>query len=94
MSKYLKIQELIDKASKVYGNTPQGREFHDGDTILKDQIDSLEEDDYTGIFPEMAQIWKETKSNTEKEVFLKLFECFTGMSFQDYLQKSVYETTK
>lgn len=65
-----------------------------GDTLLKDQIDSLEDNDYTGIFDEIVGIWKEAGSIEERRIVAKMFETFTGMKFKHYLEKCVKETTR
>ena len=77
----------------MYEHTPDGH-IVDGDTLLKDQIDSLEDNDYTGIFDEIVGIWKEAGSIEERRIVAKMFETFTGMKFKHYLEKCVKETTR
>lgn len=61
----------------------------DGDTILKDQLDELCDEDYTGIYDEIIGIWKEARTDREKSLIKKMFETFTGISLKDYLEKCV-----
>lgn len=61
----------------------------DGDTILKDQLDELFDEDYTGIYAEIIGIWKEARTDREKSLIKKMFETFTGISLKDYLEKCV-----
>lgn len=64
----------------------------DGDTILKDQIDSLLDEDYTGIFREIIDIWNIADTPGEKRIAERMFETFTGMKFRDYIAKCIEET--
>lgn len=64
----------------------------DGDTILKDQIDSLLDEDYTGIFREIIDIWNIADTSGEKRIAERMFETFTGMKFRDYIAKCIEET--
>ena len=64
----------------------------DGDTILKDQIDSLLDEDYTGIFREIIDIWNIEDTPGEKRIAERMFETFTGMKFRDYIAKCIEET--
>lgn len=64
----------------------------DGDTILKDQIDSLLDEDYTGIFREIIDIWNIADRPGEKRIAERMFETFTGMKFRDYIAKCIEET--
>lgn len=61
----------------------------DGDTILKDQLDELFDEDYTGIYAEIIGIWKEARTDKEKDLVKKMFETFTGISLKDYLEKCI-----
>lgn len=84
---------LLEMGDTLYKHTPDGH-IVDGDTLLKDQIDSLEDNDYTGIFDEIVGIWKEAGSIEERRIVAKMFETFTGMKFKHYLEKCVKETTR
>lgn len=72
----------------LQSNTPAGC-IRDGDTVLKDQIDSLSDEDYTGIFKDINEIWKETKTVRERKLLAKMFETFTGISMKEYLEKCI-----
>ena len=84
---------LLEMGEALYEHTPDGHVV-DGDTLLKDQIDSLEDCEYTGIFDEIVGIWKEAGSIEERRIVAKMFEAFTGMKFKHYLEKCVKETTR
>ena len=83
----------IKLAENLQSNTPAGC-IRDGDTILKDQIDSLSDEDYTGIFKDIIEIWKEAKTVRERQLLAKMFETFTGISMKEYLEKCIKNITK
>lgn len=93
-NQHLKESWMAEDAEWMYLHTPNGKRFTDADTILKDQIDSLEDNDYTGIFPEILQIWRKAETPHERELLQNLFEAFTGLKFVNYLKKCVEDTTK
>lgn len=93
-NKRLKESWMEEEAEWLYQNTPDGNGIIDADTILKDQIDSLEDSDYTGIFSEILEIRRKAETPHERELLQDLFECFTGLKFVDYLKKCVEDTTK
>lgn len=74
---------------KLADELPQEGLSVDGDTILKDQLDELFDEDYTGIYAEIIGIWKEARTDREKSLIKKMFETFTGISLKDYLEKCV-----
>ena len=74
---------------KLADELPQEGLSVDGDTILKDQLDELCDEDYTGIYDEIIDIWKEARTDREKSLIKKMFETFTGISLKDYLEKCV-----
>lgn len=80
-------------AEDIQSNTPEGYVI-DGDTILKDQIDTLSDQDYTGIFTEITEIWKEGKTARERQLLAKMFETFTGISMKEYLETCIKKITK
>lgn len=84
---------LLEMGEELYEHTPDGC-IVDGDTLLKDQIDALEDCDYTGISDEIVGIWKDTGSIEERKIVAKMFETLTGMKFMHYLEKCVKETTR
>lgn len=80
-------------AGDLQANTPEGV-IVDGDTILKDQIDELSDQDYTGIFKDITEIWKEAKTVRERQLLTKMFETFTGISMKEYLEACIKKITK
>ena len=74
---------------KMADELPQEGLSVDGDTILKDQLDELFDEDYTGIYAEIIGIWKEARTDREKTFVKKMFETFTGISLKDYLEKCI-----
>ena len=60
-----------------------------GDTILKDQVDELLDEECTWVYAEIIGIWKEARTDREKSLIKKMFETFTGISLKDYLEKCV-----
>lgn len=93
-NQHLKESWMVKDAEWIYLHTPNGKGITDADTILKDQIDSLEDNDYTGIFLEILQIWKKTETPYERKMVQEMFETFTGMKLVDYFEKCVKDTTK
>lgn len=93
-NQHLKESWMAEEAEWMYRHTPDGKGITDADTILKDQIDSLEDNDYTGIFPEILQIWRKAETPHERELLQNLFEAFTGLKFVDYLKKCIEDITK
>lgn len=77
----------------LQSNAPEGYVI-DGDTILKDQIDELSDQDYTGIFKDIVGTWKEAKTVRERQLLAKMFETFTGISMKEYLKKCIKNITK
>lgn len=74
---------------KLADELPQEGLSIDGDTILKDQLDELCDEDYTGIYDEIIGIWKEARTDREKSLIKKMFETFTEISLKDYLEKCI-----
>ena len=93
-NQHLKESWMAEEAEWMYRHTPNGNGLTDADTILKDQIDSLEDNDYTGIFSEILQIWRKAETPHERELLQNLFEAFTGLKFVDYLKKCIEDITK
>ena len=93
-NKRLKESWMEEEAEWLYQHTPDGSCIIDADTILKDQIDSLEDADYTGIFPEILEIWRKAETPHERELLQALFETFTGLKLINYFEKCVKNTTK
>lgn len=93
-NKNLHLEQMDEKAEELYHYRPSGSGIVDGDTLLKDQIDSLCDEDYTGIFLEIANIWNIADTLYEKGLVQMMFEAFTGIKFADYLEKCIKETTR
>ena len=81
-------EDMIEQITKKNGNTPNGV-IRDADTILVDLINNADFEE-TGIAQEVFDIWKESKDKKSVE---RLFELFTDMSFDMYLQKCDSEIT-
>lgn len=79
---------------KMADELPQEGLSVDGDTILKDQLDELFDEDYTGIYAEIIGIWKEARTEREKALVKKMFETFIGISLKEYLEKCIDVITK
>lgn len=69
---------------KLADELPQEGLSVDGDTILKDQLDELFDEDYTGIYAEIIGIWKEARTDREKHLSKKCLR---------HLQESVLRIT-
>lgn len=83
------IRELIRKVEFLNADTPEGV-ICDADTILKD---ILAEQDFeiTGMAQDIFNIYKKSGDKTAvKEMFFE----FTGMDFDEYLNKCIKEITR
>ena len=89
----LSLKNMVAEADRLDILIKEKSFIIDGDTILKDQIDSLLDEDYTGIFREIIDIWNYADTPGEKRIAERMFETFTGMKFRDYIAKCI-ETTK
>ena len=89
----LSLKHMVAEADRLDILVREKSFIIDGDTILKDQIDSLLDEDYTGIFREIIGIWNYADTPGEKRIAERIFETFTGMKFQDYIAKCI-EATK
>lgn len=93
----LSVQNLTAEALRLYENTPKdGRLFVDADTLLKDHLDSENEDEnsFTFLFPEIVDVWKKATTFREMKLVEEMFQLLTGFSFKTYLRKCVAETTR
>ena len=88
----LSLKNMVAEADRLDILIKEKSFIIDGDTILKDQIDSLLDEDYTGIFREIIDIWNITDTSGEKRIAERMFETFTGMKFRDYIAKCIEET--
>lgn len=88
----LSIKNMVAEADRLDILVKEKSFIIDGDTILKDQIDSLLDEDYTGIFREIIDIWNIADTPGEKRIAERMFETFTGMKFRDYIAKCIEET--
>lgn len=81
-----KIKEAEKKAEDVAGADA----FTDADTILKDLMD--EQDwEVSGIASDLFKRYKRTTCKTE---FTELFQFFTCMKFEEFVEKCVKETRR
>ncbi len=87
-------ESLLDKVIELHNSTPDGQ-IQDADTILSDIFDELKDEcadgDLTGFSDELFGIWKNSK---DKESVEKMFELFTGVSFENYLLRCQEEITR
>ena len=88
----LSLKNMVSEANRLDILVKEKSFIIDGDTILKDQIDSLLDEDYTGIFREIIDIWNIADTPGEKRIAERMFETFTGMKFRDYIAKCIEET--
>ena len=88
----LSLKNMVAEADRLDILIKEKSFIIDGDTILKDQIDSLLDEDYTGIFREIIDIWNIADTSGEKRIAERMFEIFTGMKFRDYIAKCIEET--
>lgn len=88
----LSLKNMVSEADRLDILVKEKSFIIDGDTILKDQIDSLLDEDYTGIFREIIDIWNIADTLGEKRIAERMFETFTGMKFRDYIAKCIEET--
>lgn len=88
----LSLKNMVAEADRLDILVKEKSFIIDGDTILKDQIDSLLDEDYTGIFREIIDIWNIADTSGEKRIAERMFETFTGMKFRDYIAKCIEET--
>ena len=81
-----KLLRLINEVRELNSNTPNGV-IQDSDTIL---VDILEENDYefNGFSEDIFQIYI---NSNDKSAVCQMFYEFTGMEFEDYLEKCVSE---
>lgn len=88
----LSLKNMVSEADRLDILVKEKSFIIDGDTILKDQIDSLLDEDYTGIFREIIDIWNIADTPGEKRIAERMFETFTGMKFRDYIAKCIEKT--
>ena len=82
-------KELVDKAICLYKHTPFG-EIVDGDTVLCDLYDEYGKPDI-GTFCEVVDIWEHS---TDRESIEDLFETLLGVTFGEYIDRCIKETTQ
>ena len=85
MNKEEKVAEVI----RLYHNTPVGK-IRDADTILADAIDDADFE-VSGIALELMDLWEES---CEKEKLEQVFNLFTNLSFEEYLDRCIELTTR
>lgn len=83
------IRELIRKVECLNNDAPYGV-IRDADTILKDILDE-QDFEITGIAQDIFNIYKKSTDKTSvKEMFFE----FTGVDFDEYLNKCIKEITR
>ena len=82
-------KETVNQVLELYHNTPNGR-IADCDTVLKDLMDTVSFEE-NGLGEEVLKICLNSK---DKESVESLFYTFTGLEFENYLQRCIEETTK
>lgn len=83
------IKQKIKKVKTLNGNTPEGY-IRDADTILKDLID---ENDFeiSGMADDIFNIYN---CSSDKTAVKMMFYEFTGVEFEEYLDKCLTEITR
>ena len=87
------ISEMAEKAQELYHNTPTGEVVVDADTILADQMESLDWQ-ITGCGEVILQLCNKYTSPGERAAMAEMFAALTDMTLEDYLEKCVKETTR
>lgn len=83
------IRELIRKVECLNNAVPDGV-IRDADTILKDILDE-QDFEITGMAQDIFNIYKKSTDKTSvKEMFFE----FTGVDFDEYLNKCIKEITR
>ena len=83
------IDEMIEQVEELSANTPDGTVI-DADTILVDLVENCDLD-CTGFAQDIFMIYQRS---TDKQAVKEMFFEFTGVEFEDYLQKCIDETTR
>ena len=88
------IKEKREKAAKVLEiaeNPPGGaRVLTDPDTVLADIIGDADVE-LTGIAAELIRIWSDSKDKPSVEA---MFELFTDVPFEEYLERAIAGSTR
>lgn len=80
---------LINEVEKLNNNTPDGI-IVDADTILVDIVKSVD-CEFTGFAQDIFNIWKHS---ADKRAVEEMFYEFTGVEFEDYLDKCINEISR
>ena len=83
------IEEMIKNVEKLNSNTPDGQ-IVDADTILVDLIQNCDYE-FSGIAQDIFGIWKQS---TDKKAVERMFFEFTGIEFDDFLEKCIKEISR
>ena len=83
------IDEMIEQVEELSANTPDGTVI-DADTILVDLVENCDLDG-TGFAQDIFMIYQRS---TDKQAVKEMFFEFTGVEFEEYLQKCIDETTR
>ena len=85
--KKMKLAEKAKKVIELQNDTPDGV-IHDADTVLEDILDERE---VYGDAEELIGIWQ---NSSDKDSVAAVFACITGVTFEDYLDRCIAETTR
>ncbi|HBT65619.1 MAG TPA: hypothetical protein DEB10_13265 [Ruminococcaceae bacterium] len=83
------ISDAINCVTELLDNTPNGV-IIDADTILADILDSVDTE-VTGLAKEIFQIWQNA---ADKEAVESLFAALTDVSFDEYLERCIEQSTR
>ena len=83
------IAKKIEQVETLNAHTPDGY-IIDADTILVDLIDN-DDHEFSGFTQDVFNIWK---SSSDKPAVAQMFYEFTGVEFEDYLDKCLAEISR
>ena len=80
----------VKLALSLYDQTPKDTIITDADTVLADLIEQIDPQT-TGCGKELLEAYLRTDS---KDSFMNCFELITGVSFEEYVDRCIAQTTK
>lgn len=83
------IANMIEQVEELNDNTPDGI-IVDADTILVDLIRNCDYE-FSGFAQDIFNIWK---NSSDKTAVARMFYEFTGVEFEDYLEKCLEEISR
>ncbi len=81
--------QMVNEVKRLYEQTPEGQ-ITDSDTILKDIMDEVSFEEI-GLSTDILSIYLNSKDRQSVE---NLFFTFTGVEFEEYLEKCISDTTR